>query len=61
MKRFLAMAVLLAMFGAAAAPAQVEEVFPLTPAPSAAAGPLDESPTMWFVELKGSPKADGGS
>src|SRR5688500_18803489 len=61
MKRFLAMSALLALFGAAAAQAQVEEVFPLTPAPTAPGGPVDETATLWFVELKGSPKADGGS
>lgn len=64
MKRFLAMSVafaLLALFGMAAVQAQVEQVFPLTPAPAAADGPADESATLWFVELKGSPRADGGS
>ncbi|HVG09334.1 MAG TPA: S8 family serine peptidase [Thermoanaerobaculia bacterium] len=61
MKRFLAMSALVALLGAATAQAQVEQVFPLTPVPAAADGPLDESPTLWFVELKGSPKADGGS
>ena len=61
MKRFLAMAALLATFGAAAVTAQVEQVFPLTPAPTAPDGPADESATLWFVELKGSPQADGGS
>ncbi|HEX5718726.1 MAG TPA: S8 family serine peptidase [Thermoanaerobaculia bacterium] len=61
MKRFLAMSALLALFGAAAAQAQVEEVFPLTPAPAAPGGSFNESATLWFVELKGSPKADGGS
>ncbi|MEA2564555.1 MAG: minor extracellular serine protease Vpr [Acidobacteriota bacterium] len=60
MKRFLAMSALLALFGAAAQ-AQVEQVFPLTPAPTAATDPADESSTLWFVELKGSPKADGGA
>ena len=62
-KRFLALSALLAMFGATGATvaqAQVEEVFPLTPAPSAT-GTFDESPTAWFVELKGSPKASGGT
>lgn len=62
-KRFLALSALLAVFGATGAnvaQAQVQEVFPLTPAPSAT-GTFDESPTAWFVELKGSPKADGGS
>ncbi|HEX6862375.1 MAG TPA: S8 family serine peptidase, partial [Thermoanaerobaculia bacterium] len=61
MKRFLAMSALLALCGAAAAQAQVEQVFPLTPAPTAPAGSADDSATLWFVELKGSPKADGGS
>jgi subtilisin family serine protease len=62
MKRFLAMSALVALVGATAAQAQVEQVFPLTPAPSAETGvPFDESPTLWFVELKGKPKADGGA
>jgi subtilisin family serine protease len=63
MKRFLAMSALVAIVGAAAVQAQeAEEVFPLTPPPSAETGiATDESPTLWFVELKGSPKADGGS
>jgi minor extracellular serine protease Vpr len=62
MKRFLAMSALVAVFGATAAQAQVEQVFPLNPAPSAETGvTTDESPTRWFVELKGNPKADGGS
>ncbi len=60
MKRVLAMSALLAIFGAMAQ-AQVEQVFPLTPAPTAPDGPVDESATLWFVELKGSPKADGGT
>ncbi len=62
-KRFLALSAMLAIFGATGATvaqAQVEEVFPLTPAPSAI-GTFDESPTLWFVELKGNPKASGGS
>jgi subtilisin family serine protease len=42
--------------------AQVEELFPDNPAPAAGpAAPVDESPTQWFVQLKGSPKAGGGS
>jgi minor extracellular serine protease Vpr len=61
MKRFLAMSALVAIFGATAAQAQVEEVFPLDPGPAAVTGSFNESPTLWFVELKGSPKADGGS
>jgi subtilisin family serine protease len=62
MKRFLAMSALVALVGATAAQAQdVEQVFPLNPGPPAATGTFDESPTLWFVELKGSPKADGGS
>jgi subtilisin family serine protease len=61
--RFLAMAALVALVGATAAQAQdVEQVYPLNPVPSAETGiPTDESPTLWFVQLKGSPKADGGS
>jgi minor extracellular serine protease Vpr len=62
MKRFLAMSALAALVGAAAAQAQVEQVFPLNPQPSAENGvATNESPTRWFVELKGKPKADGGS
>lgn len=62
MKRFLAMISLVTVCGAMAAQAQVEQVFPLDPPPSAETGtPVDESPTLWFVELTGSPKADGGS
>ncbi|MES1240776.1 MAG: S8 family serine peptidase [Acidobacteriota bacterium] len=62
MKRFLAMSALAALVGAAAAQAQVEQVFPLNPPPSAENGvATNESPTRWFVELKGKPKADGGS
>ncbi|HWM94579.1 MAG TPA: S8 family serine peptidase, partial [Thermoanaerobaculia bacterium] len=61
MKRFLAMSALLAVIGVTAAPAQAEQVFPLNPQPAADAGTVDESPVLWFVELKGKPKADGGS
>jgi minor extracellular serine protease Vpr len=62
MKQFLVVTALVALCGAAAAQAQVEQVFPLDPTPSAETGtPVDESPTLWFVQLKGSPKADGGS
>lgn len=62
MKRFLAMSALVALAGATAVRAQeVEQVFPLDPGPAAITGSIDESPTLWFVELKGSPKADGGS
>jgi subtilisin family serine protease len=62
MKRFLAMSTLAAVFAAAAAQAQVQQVFPLTPPPSAETGiPTDESPLIWIVELKGSPKSEGGT
>jgi minor extracellular serine protease Vpr len=61
MKRFLAMSALAVLVGATAAQAQVEQVFPLNPGPAATTGSFDESPTLWFVELKGSPRADGGS
>jgi len=62
MKRFLAMSALAVLVGAAAAQGQAQQVFPQTPPPSAETGvPTDESPTRWFVELKGNPKADGGS
>ncbi len=62
MKRFLAMSALVAIAGAGVAQAQAQQVFPLTPPPSAETGaPTDESPTRWFVELNGKPKADGGS
>ena len=62
MKRFLAMSALVALVGASAVQAQeVEQVFPLNPGPAAFTGSINESPTLWFVELKGKPKADGGS
>ena len=61
MKRLLAMSALLAVVGVTAAQAQVEEVFPLNPGPSAGAGAVDETTTLWFVQLKGNPKADGGT
>lgn len=62
MKRFLAMSALVALVGASAVKAQeVEQVFPLNPGPAAVTGSFNESPTLWFVELKGKPKADGGS
>ncbi|HEX3127885.1 MAG TPA: S8 family serine peptidase [Thermoanaerobaculia bacterium] len=61
MKRFLAMSALVALVGATAVRAQeVEQVFPLNPGPAAITGSFNESPTLWFVELKGKPKADGG-
>ena len=41
--------------------AQATEVFPDNPPPAAADQAKDESPTLWFVELNGNPKADGGS
>jgi subtilisin family serine protease len=41
--------------------AQATEVFPENPAPAASSEAKDESPTNWFVELRGKPKADGGT
>jgi subtilisin family serine protease len=39
----------------------VVELQPLTPSPAADASINDETPQLWFVELKGAPVADGGS
>jgi subtilisin family serine protease len=41
--------------------AQAVEVQPLEPRPAASNEVKDETPRSWFVELKGKPKADGGS
>ena len=61
MKRFLAMSALVAVLGATAVPVRAQQVFPLDPQPTADTAAVDESPVLWFVELKGKPKADGGS
>lgn len=40
----------------------VEQVYPLNPAPSAETSEaFNETPRLWFVELSGSPTADGGN
>jgi subtilisin family serine protease len=41
--------------------AQATQVFPTAPPPAASNQAVDETPTHWFVELNGKPKADGGS
>jgi len=41
--------------------AQATQVFPESPAPAAANLTTDETPSAWFVELNGAPKADGGT
>jgi len=41
--------------------AQATQVFPVAPAPAASNQAVDETPTNWFVELQGKPKADGGT
>ncbi len=47
---------------APAVTAQVSQVIPLHPAPSAETGvATDETPSLWFVELSGPPTADGAS
>ncbi|HET8539466.1 MAG TPA: S8 family serine peptidase [Anaeromyxobacter sp.] len=52
-------AVLALAMNVASAQAPLE---PLAPAPAAPdAGPVDETPSLWLVELAGSPVADGGS
>jgi subtilisin family serine protease len=64
MKRFLP-ALVLAMFSVVVSPwaagAQAVEVQPLEPTPAASDEARNDSTASWFVELKGSPKADGGS
>jgi minor extracellular serine protease Vpr len=64
MKRFFP-ALVLSAFTVCACPglahAQAVQVFPDNPPPAAPDQTRDESPTQWFVELNGSPKADGGS
>jgi subtilisin family serine protease len=64
MKRFLP-AVVLTLSAVSLTPgmlrAQATEVFPDNPSPAASTAAKDESPTQWFVELNGKPKADGGT
>jgi subtilisin family serine protease len=51
----------LCLSGGAHATPEPEELFPLEPAQSSpAAGPVDETPQLWFVELASAPVADGG-
>ena len=54
--------VLLAAFCASPVLASGASLEPLAPAPSAETGAaINETPTLWFVELYGAPSADGGS
>jgi subtilisin family serine protease len=54
--------VLLAAFCASPVLASGASLQPLAPAPSAETGAaINETPTLWFVELYGAPSADGGS
>ncbi len=41
--------------------AQAVEVQPLNPLPAPSTQAIDETPSSWFVELKGKPKSDGGT
>ena len=61
--RFLLILVLLAStFGAAFADEGIEELQPEVTVPSAETGELvDETPSLWFVELSSAPTADGSS
>jgi subtilisin family serine protease len=48
------------LLGAVVLQAQVASVVPLTPAPSAGTGiAVNETPSLWFVELNSAPTADG--
>src|SRR5436305_8262548 len=63
MKRFLpALAVAVsAVFVSPWAHAQVTEVQPTDPPPAASSQTTEDVRSNWFVELKSSPQADGGS
>jgi minor extracellular serine protease Vpr len=51
-----------AVFGTVAAQQGVDEIQPLYPAPSAETGEMiDETPSLWFVELKSKPAVEGTS
>ena len=60
MKRFFALLALCAALVVPAA-AQAQAIEPVEPAQNADPGAMDESAGAWFIELRGTPVADGGS